>query len=138
MTRARRSENCGDRTASEARPSAETGHYRSVRPLCEEYWNPATQQRLAGERGERSPFGDMELVTTGRHAPTSWDGVMADSRGDANCGRMVLRTDSSVPQFAEDDHVRLLDVHVTIPEDAAESLVATLTALSEVFLVARR
>jgi hypothetical protein len=50
---------------------------------------------------------------------------------------MVVRMESRGPQFSADDRVRILDAHLTVPENEADPGVATLGAFSEVFLIPR-
>jgi hypothetical protein len=121
----------------EARPGAETCRYCSVRHMCEEYWTAAAQRKIAEGSVGPSQFTDMELSITGRHGPTSWDGIVGVSRVCGDGRHVVLRTESSGPNLKRDDHVRILDAHVVVPEEETEPAVATLTALSELFLVNR-
>ena len=121
----------------EARPGAETCRYCSVRHLCEDYWTSAAQRKITEESAQPAPFTDIELVITGRHGPTSWDAVVAVSRVGSDGRQVVLRTGSSGPNLKRDDRVRVLDTHFAIPLEETEPGVATLTALSELFLVNR-
>lgn len=125
----------------EARPSLETCHYCSVRHLCDEYWFPLTQRKLAKEADASSTFGDVQLVITSRHGLTSWDARVDAARTLPEGAHLLLRTTSNDPGFDISDRVRILDVHLAQPEGddigREELAVATMGATSEAFLVSK-
>lgn len=118
----------------EARPSPETCRFCQVRQLCNDYWLAIKQGRM-GEIGD-SVFADVELTVKERRGPSSWDGFVTAAIGRASGTRILLRmAQSGVPRFGPDDHLRVLDAHVLIPQDEAEPSVVTLGLFSETFLV---
>jgi len=120
----------------QARPSIENCRYCAVRHLCEEYWEPATTRALAAADSNHSPFMDLEISIGARHGPSSWDGIVGVSRGVASGKQIVLRTASAEVGFASGDHIRVLDAHLsTVADDENQPALATLTTMSEVFLV---
>ena len=121
----------------QARPSVENCQYCAVRHLCEEYWQPATIRTLAAAAGSESPFMDLQIFIVARHGPSSWDGIVEQSRGVGSGKSIVLRTpNGSELQFALGDRIRVLDVHVSASADnEGQPAVATATAMSEIFLV---
>jgi hypothetical protein len=122
----------------EARPSAENCRYCSVRQLCEEYWRSDIQSMLGAAKTEHPAFMDIELSVTGRHGAASWDGTVVVSRLTTPGRRFLLRTAQADLSLRPNDHVRVIDAHVTIPDDATEPGIATLGARSEMFVVDKR
>jgi hypothetical protein len=120
----------------EARPSVEACRYCAVRHLCEEYWLPATARALCAADSNKSPFMDLQVSIVARHGASSWDGVIEVSQGVAAGKQIVLRTASPEAGFASGDRIRVLNVRVsTIADDESQPAVATLTTMSEAFLV---
>ena len=131
-----------DANPPEARPGIETCRYCSVRHLCDDYWRPETQRRLAKEAQAIERFGDLELSIEGRHGPSSWDARVEVSRVAPVGRRLVLRTTSSETNLHVGDRVRVLDVRlVTATEDEGDDAgkrelsVATMSVVSEAFIV---
>jgi hypothetical protein len=122
----------------EARPSVDTCRYCAVRQLCQEYWTPETQRAIAAPLMKEPSFADIELAITGRHGPTSWDCVVVASSLAKVGRRVVLRTAPPGLSLKPNDRVRVIDAHMSIPVDEIEPGIATLGALSEVFIVEER
>lgn len=126
---------------SERPPAARTDPhqcpYCDVRHMCSDYWTGDTQHLMATALGER-PIGDATLVITGRHGPSSWDGVVVSSAVAKQGQRVLLRADNRSLALAPRRLVRVLAAHVTAApeEDDGESVVIfTLGATSEIYLV---
>ena len=99
------------------------------------YWRPETQSAIGATSTEQSPFIDVELAITGRHSVASWDAVVVVARCAHPGRRFLLRTGPSDLSLKPNDRIRVIDAHVTVPEDLAEPGVGTLGAPSEVFVV---
>jgi hypothetical protein len=102
----------------EARPSAENCKYCAVRQMCQEYWKPETQAAIGAALMEPSAFMDVELAIAGRHGAASWDGVVGASRSAAPGRKLLLRTGHTELSLKPNDRVRVIDAHVTVPDDA--------------------
>ena len=121
--------------APEARPSVENCSNCSVRHLCDEYW------KWPGRHGEDqgSPtirFADVEIELTGRHGPSSWDGMLEVSSGPNSTQPALLRTANLQFDLHPGQQIRVLNVRVNRPnEDEHLPVVATMGANSEMFLL---
>lgn len=110
-----------------------------VRHLCEEYWQPLTQQAQADEVAEERGVADIEVTLVGPHGPASWDAVVLASRGIEPGTPIVLRTPMNhyLMESVTGDRIRVLDARFL--EDAYPGplrRVVGVTSASEVFLVA--
>jgi hypothetical protein len=121
----------------QARPSIDNCQYCSVRHLCEEYWQPATARALAPATLGTSAFTDLQMSIVGRHGPSSWDGVVEQSRGVSSGRSVLLRTPiASKLDFATGARIRVLDAHITsVADNGDQPVVATSTMMTEMFLV---
>ena len=122
----------------EARPSPQNCDHCPVRHLCEEYWHLHARQRATSVAN--SGFGDVQIGLTGQHGLSSWDGVI-QSGPDLKVGeRILLRTTNLQFGLKSGQRVRLLNVHIRVPEEESieeqlPTFVATMGANSEVFLL---
>jgi CRISPR/Cas system-associated exonuclease Cas4 (RecB family) len=126
----------------EARPSPENCAYCPVRHLCEEYWLWHARQGSNNESA-RTGFGDVQIKCSGQHGPSSWDGVVESGPHLKVGGPILLRTANLRFEVHPGQHVRLLNVHVNVPDEelveerhSDPAVVATMGASSEVFLLA--
>lgn len=117
----------------EAKPGPEQCRYCGVRHMCETYWQPATQQRLANEsQGDHRSFVDAEAVVEGRHGPKSWD-IRISAGSDQVRG--LLRTSGEL-DVRPGQKLRILDAAQAV--EAPESVgvrCLTIGMLSEVYVV---
>ena len=118
----------------EARPSAANCGFCSVRHLCDAYW----EDSVPCERQEK--FADLQLELKGRHATTSWDGVVESCSGLARGSRIVLRTIGLPFELRTGQRLRVLNVRVSAPieepaDDVQVPAVASMGAASEAFLL---
>lgn len=123
----------------EARPGPENCEYCAVRHLCEEYWQ--WHARQGGNReSSKGQFADLQIKLTGRHGPSSWDGVVESPADVKACGLLLLRTANLRFELHPGQRLRLLNVHISMPdeqsmEDKRPPVVATMGASTEVFLL---
>jgi hypothetical protein len=108
-----------------ARPVLEMCKLCSVRHLCEDYWASSA----TGDDGR--DFVDRQGTIAARNGPKSW--LLESHRPQRE--RILLRTTTEQPGFDVGEEVRLLDV-VFPRDDDAEMPILTMTASSEVFVVA--
>lgn len=128
--------------ALSASPPAARAHpqrcpYCDVRHLCTDYWTDDTQHLMATASGDRA-IGDATLAITGRHGPSSWDGVVLSSAVAKHGQRVLLRTDERSPALTPRQVVRILSARYTAASedlDPEPVLIFTLGAASEIFLV---
>lgn len=123
----------------EARPGLETCVYCAVRHLCEEYWQWHADQD-ADRESLKGQFVDLQIKLTGRHGPSSWDGVLESPSQLNACGLILLRTANSRFDFHVGQRLRLLNVHISMDdeepmEDKCPPVVATMVASTEAFLL---
>ena len=121
----------------EARPSRENCEHCPVRHLCREYWHSHARQRTS--ESVKNRFGDVQISLTGQHGPSSWDGVI-ESGPDLKVGRpILLRTTNLQFELKPGQQIRLLNVHISVPEEPIEkrqlTYVATMGENSEAFLL---
>lgn len=119
----------------EARPSATTCAYCSVRHLCDAYWGKPFPPETQG-----AWFTDVQLELAARHGTTSWDGVVESCSGLARGSGILLRTVDLPFDLRPGMRVRVLNVRVSAPDvDAAEGeptpAVASMGLASEIFLL---
>ena len=123
----------------EARPNPQNCEFCHVRHLCEEYWHQYARQQESGKLAN-SRFCDVQTGLTRQHGPSSWDGVI-ESGQDLDIGApILLRTNNPQFELKPGHRVRLLNVHIRVPEtdpieDKQPIVVATMGAISEAFLV---
>lgn len=123
----------------EARPSPENCVYCPVRHLCEEYWQ---WHSLGGGDTEsyKGQFADLQIKLTGRHGPSSWDGVVESPPDLKASSPFLLRTANLRFDLHPDQRLRLLNVYISMPnEDLIEverpPVVATMGTSTEAFLI---
>jgi hypothetical protein len=80
---------------------------------------------------------DLQISIVASHGPSSWDGIVEQGKGVGSGKSMLLRTaNGSEVQFAKGERIRVLDAHVSASANNGEQpLVATTTAISEIFLL---
>jgi hypothetical protein len=118
----------------EARPTPDNCHYCNVRHLCPEYWTAIREERFRGEAVPRQ-FGDVEIVVTGMHGPSSWDAQISASQFSISGKSAVVRTNGYV-KFTPGARIRVLDVGINMAaEQQDQPVVLTCGALSEFYLV---
>lgn len=118
-----------------ARPDTRQCRYCGVRQLCDVYWMPETQKRLAAET-DGARFTDIEATVIGRHGPSSWDVQVGLSRDLPAGTAAVLRTRGDV-NFRVNDRLRILDAAVTLRgDDETQPAVITVGTLGETYAIA--
>jgi hypothetical protein len=120
-----------------ARADPQQCPYCDVRHMCSDYWTGDTQHLMATALGER-PIGDATLAITGRHGPSSWDGVVVSSAVAKQGQRVLLRANNRSLSLAPWQIVRVLSAHLTATSEDLDSesiLIFTLGAASEIYLV---
>ena len=133
-----------DLTASPppARPSADNCRFCGVRQLCDEYWKEETQSLLAGEKrsGLMTPedFVDMEVDVSGRHGPTTWDGVIVSAGRLPTDAKVIVnptRSDREVQAIlAMGGGVRIVGARLTSSDGEDSDLhLVSISQFSEVF-----
>lgn len=123
-------------TPPRARPGPDACRYCSVRQLCDEYWTWIGQET---EATEASPFGDLEITLSTQHGPRSWDASANSCRGIAPGQQLLLRCTDLLIKPHPGDHLRVLNAHVSIPEedfgdDGPTLPILTVGSQTEVFL----
>jgi hypothetical protein len=116
-----------------AKPDPQQCRFCGVRHLCETYWQPEVQQRMADEsKGEVRSFVDVEASIERRHGPKSWDIVFT---AGTNPARGLLRTSGDL-DFQPGQKLRILDAAQAAddPESAAVRCL-TIGVLGEVYVV---
>lgn len=123
----------------EAKPSPENCGYCTVRHLCEEYWQWLARR---GEYSEspKGQFADLQIKLSGRHGPSSWDGILESFSGLKPGQPILLRTANLRFDLYPDQRLRLLNVHIIMSnqdpiEDEYLPVVATMGASTEMFLL---
>jgi hypothetical protein len=117
----------------EAKPSLERCRYCGVRQLCDAYWQPDTQQRLADERiDETKSYVDVSASVHRQHGPKSWDIFIGVG---ANRVKGLLRTAGDLELWPGQE-LRILDAAQSL-DDSDQSGVRCLTVgqLSEIYAV---
>jgi hypothetical protein len=79
-------------------------------------------------------FGDVELRMAGRLGPKSWEAQVI--RGPGHGARAVIHTLSEAVTFKPAATIRILDATLGWNQEEREALVATMTAWSEVYVLA--
>lgn len=120
----------------QAKPSTESCRECGVRQLCDEYWTAETQNLLRGASNDEE-FADIEITITGRHGPSSWDGLVSVSKNLKPGSGVLLRTASEEEfNFGCGDRIRVLNAHSSVGrQDQAEPAIITGGTLSEVFKI---
>lgn len=126
----------------EARPSSENCAYCPVRQLCDEYW-PWYSKSGSFEDSTKARFGDVQARLRSRHGPRSWDGVLELGPRLGGDIPMMLRIGCDLPEIHPDRRLRLLNVHISVPEEdvAGEpqtdpTIVVSMGTSSEAFVLA--
>jgi hypothetical protein len=124
-------------TPPEARPSVDNCRHCSVRHLCDEYWQSATLQAFTAVAPTETSFKDLQITIVARHGPTSWDGIINQSKDTDSGKQVLLRTNNgSELHFSKGDQIRVLDAHLSNDSDDDNlPIVATMSATSEVFIL---
>ena len=79
---------------------------------------------------------DLEVSIERRHGPSSWDATVLACKGLARGAPVLVRVPSPALVFRPGDRVRLLDAQVaSAMDDDPQPAIATMTAMSEAFLV---
>lgn len=113
-----------------AKPSKDTCKHCSVRQLCEPYWE-------SGHSLEESPDGafcDLEVVITGEHGTTSWEGTSAKAGPLPIGSKLLIRTTQQSEGFRTGARVRILDLHLAVSHDSQPSI-ASAGQASEIFIL---
>jgi len=121
------------------RPQEESCRYCGVRHLCGNFWL-YHQNRAHIERTDLSHFGDIQLRISGRHGPTSWDGIVESSTAAEPEQAVLLRTTDLPFELEPGTRVRLLNVRLSAFRDDLDDgvhpvAVATMVSSTEIFLV---
>lgn len=116
-----------------AKPDPQQCRFCGVRQLCEAYWQPEVQQRMANEiEIELRSFVDVEASIERRHGPKSWDIVIG---AGTNQTRGLLRTGGDL-DFQPGQRLRILDaVQAADDPESAGVRCLTIGVLSEVYVV---
>jgi len=118
----------------EARPHPDTCRYCGVRQLCDRYWVPKTLEDVAGSSANRD-FGDLEVLVSGRHGPSSWDAVFTLGAGFHPGKHALVRTRGN-HVFRSGYRLRILNASIAMDiDDDASPVAVTLSSQSEVFVV---
>jgi hypothetical protein len=122
----------------EARPSPEDCMHCTVRHLCEEFWQRCHE---CGE-SRHDQFADLQVNLTGRHGPSSWDGVVKSLSGMKPGGPILLRAADRQFDLHPGQELRLLNVRISRAleepiEDECPPVVATMGASTEAYFVSR-
>jgi len=127
----------------EARPGSENCAYCPVRHLCDDYW-PWYSKASSLKDLPRMRFGDVQVKLERQHGPSSWDGVLESGPCLGGGIPMLLRIGCDLPDLHSDQRLRLLNVHISVPEEdvpgesrADLTVVVSLGASSEAFVLAK-
>lgn len=113
-----------------ARPSAKACRFCGVRQLCDDYW--AGAMPVVSDEG---CYGDIELMLTARHGPTSWAAVVVRARHLPPKAPALLRF-REFDEFESGTLVRVLDGALAQdPEDGSAPVIVTLGLFSEAYVV---
>lgn len=126
-----------DARPPEARPTAANCKYCGVRQLCEDYWQALRLGTWSRGLAE-TPFMDLEVSVVSRHGNSSWDAIVEGACELPQGNPVLLRGATPGLDLQPGDRARVLDAHVSETTDGeSRSVVATLSSVSEVFLVAQ-
>ena len=112
-----------------------------VRHMCNDYWTDETQRLMANDHRTRR-FADIEVTINGRHGPSSWNALVECSSIAKSRQPILLRTDNLTFAFNAGKRVRLLSVHLSLPdeqafESAQNAIIVTMGKTSEAFIILR-
>jgi len=111
-----------------ARPSKESCRNCGVRQLCDVYWTGATQVA-----SDARHYGDVELVITGRHGPTSFDAEVVRAPVSPPAKTAVLRVNDA-DGFVAGTRLRVLDCSLSRdPDVEGAPLIVGVGVYSECF-----
>jgi hypothetical protein len=115
----------------EAKPGSQQCRFCSVRHLCETYWQPEIQKRIANETAdEPKSFIDTEVTVKHRHGPKSWDIVIG-----TDGGKGLLRTNGDLDLLPR-QKLRILDAALAAEDkESAGIRCLTIGMFSEVYVV---
>jgi hypothetical protein len=117
-----------------ARPSVENCSFCGVKQLCAEYWSPDIQPRVQPDSA-LGRYGDLQVLITGRHGPTSWDAV-TESAGTVPPGSSALiRCSSTDLQFQVGQRLRLISVWFGGNTEGSNTKVVTAGLNTEAYLI---
>lgn len=122
-----------------AKPSVDNCAHCYVRHLCDEYWQ-WLQCREPTSTRPTTPFADIQVKITGRHGPSSWDGMMGSHAEPTENQPVLLRTANTTLKLQPGQRLRILNAHLgprheKTGDDDDVPTVATIGASSEVFLL---
>jgi len=127
----------------EARPSSENCAYCPVRHLCDEYW-PWYRKASSFGDSTRARYGDVQTKLANQHGPSSWDGVLESGPHLGGGIPMLLRIGCDLPELHPDQRLRLLNVHISVPDEEVageprtdRTVVVSMGASSEAFVLER-
>lgn len=141
VTRREAARQAVSRQPPEARPDPDSCLHCGVRQLCNEYWTPQTQRLMANEARDRR-FGDIEVTISSRRGASSWDAIVECSSIVKRGQPILLRADNPTFAFYAGQRVRLISVHLSVPDEQAweseqPAVIGTMGAGSEAFIVSR-
>ncbi len=125
-----------------ARTSLENCTYCAVRQLCEEYWHWLARGYPKNEE-TTGRYIDIQIKLSSQHGPSSWDGAVEYGPAMQVGEAILLRTENLAFDLHPGQRLRLLNVHVSMPNEEADAknrhrlIVATMGSRSEMFLLSR-
>ncbi len=123
-----------------ARTSLENCMYCTVRHLCEEYWHWLPRHYPKDEE-TKGRYMDIQIKLSSQHGPRSWDGEVEHGPDMQVGAAILLRTENLAFDLHPGQRLRLLNVHVSIPSEEADTrnghhlIVVTMGSRSEMFLL---
>ncbi len=127
---------------SRARMSLKNCMYCAVRHLCEEYWDWLARHYPKDEE-TKGKYTDIQIKLSSRHGPSSWNGEVEYGPAMEAGTAILLRTENLALDLPRGQRLRLLNVHVSVPNEETEPknghhlVVATMGSWSEIFLLGR-
>jgi hypothetical protein len=114
-------------------PSCDRCLYCYVRHLCVIYWSDSVQKQLALSVDHARSFGDIEIVIQRAHGTSSWVAYVHAGLPPLLGISVLLRSRVEGLMLIPDTRLRLLDVHIRLPDAFEEIATITIGTLSEVF-----
>ncbi len=127
-----------------ARPTEQNCANCTVRHLCDDYWLWHAKWGASGHQDEshKDTFNDVELMISGRHGPSSWDGFVYSGVDGKKNAPVLLRVHELPFDLGSQKRVRILDAYIKVKNSMEENdderdevTVVTMGARSEIFLV---